>query len=114
MTDAPRWLAFTFAGTLFALPGMALRGVIARPAATRVPGAPRAVLGLVAWRGRVLPLVVPSDGVASRVSAAVVVVAAGDLVAVAADTVIGWAAQAGEALVLDPANVVDRCRLALP
>ncbi len=111
MTAGGPWLAFTHGGVAYALPAEGLRGVVPRPSAARVPGAPPAVLGLVAWRGRVLPLVAPAGGGhRGSVAAAVVMAAGAALVAVAADRVEGWVPGPGAARVLVPAEVLAECR----
>jgi len=82
-----------------------VRAVIPMPPVTRVPGASARLLGLIAWRGRVLPLVSlvasPQDEVAG--GCAVVTYAGESLVALAVEGVDGFVGPAdAEGDIIDP------------
>ena len=115
MTD-PQWLIFVRMGVRYAVRDEVLIGVLPRPVATRVPGAPSHVLGLVAWRGGVLPLLEPGTDLAGRdphdvrLRATIIARAGGSLVALAADTVENWETVTGNALLVDPLEALARCR----
>ena len=116
MTAVPLWLRFVDAGVLRVVHRSAVVGVIPRPVPTRVPGAPSWVIGIVAWRGSVLPLLRPGretttlDPLFTDVRAAIVAQAGNALVAIAADSVLGWTAEPDDASVLDPSEVLARGR----
>lgn len=82
-----------------------VRAVIPMPPVTRVPGASAALRGLIAWRGRILPVVSPSlTGPVPELPGCAVVAFAGDsLVALAVDAVDGFVGAAeGEGDIIDP------------
>ena len=110
------WLRFVRAGVHYALRRDLLVGVVPRPLATRVPGAPTQVIGLVAWRGGVLPLLEPGveldadDLRDTELQATVVVRAGSGLIALAADTVLDVSDDTSGAQVIDPIEALARCR----
>ncbi len=116
MTAIPLWLRFVRAGVLRAVHRNAVVGVIPRPVPTRVPCAPSWVIGIVAWRGSVLPLLRPGneattlDPLFTDVRAAIVAQTGRSLVAIAADAVLDWTAEPDNTSVLDPSEVLARGR----
>src|SRR5207237_2712430 len=85
-----RVLVFARGGKRHSVGAARLLAAMPAPAITVVPLAPQAVLGLLGWRGTVVPVVEvgPSEGRA--VTAAVVVQGERGALAMPADEVIGW------------------------
>ena len=103
-------LTFVRAGVRCAILAANVRGIAPTGQATRVPGAPRPLRGVIAWRGAVVPIVEPTEHVAESWKAAVIVSGeAGDM-ALAADTVEGWIERASASLVLDIDGIQQRLR----
>jgi len=105
--DSGRLLTFRVADVRFAVPASAVREVVRRPKAVRVPHAPPGIVGLVNLRGNVLPLValgalidkpVTSDG-------RVIVLAQGDPVGILVDEVSAMVGQQSESAV--DAQLID-------
>jgi purine-binding chemotaxis protein CheW len=101
MSEPPRHLVFVRGGALHAVCATAVRAVCPAPSVTRVPGAPPAILGLMGWNGRVLPLIDPAPAPAAPAAAVVVRSQGGDL-ALAADAVHGWDPISPAPAALDP------------
>lgn len=94
-------------GERYALPAGVVRAVVPRPAVTPVPYAPARVLGLIAWRGRVIPVVTAGGAAgAAGCGAAVVLQAQAGWVALAAERVEGFTERATEAAALDPEQLL--------
>ncbi len=101
----PAWLQVRVGGAAQRVPLALVRAVIPMPPVTRVPGAPSSLRGLIAWRGRVLPVVSVAAPTAdeSPAACAVVTYAGETLVALAVDAVDGFVGPAeAEGEVLDP------------
>lgn len=74
----------------FGVPARVLAAVCPVPSFTRVPGVPPAILGLIGWKGRVLPLLELGAVGSAPPPAAVIVESVGGALALAADSVEGW------------------------
>ena len=106
---APRAMVFTRGGVRFSVSADRMRAVEPYPDPARVPNTPAEIVGLIAWRGAVLPMIEP--GAAAQETATAVVVASsdgGDL-AFAADEIAGWD-DADGANAIDPDQVYHRLR----
>lgn len=101
----PAGIGFEYGATRYEVDARALRGVIAAPNATGVPGANERVVGVMSWRGTVLALVRP-DARVCEVRAAVIVDAGSVLLAVAAERIEGYLEALTPERVLDPARVL--------
>ncbi len=101
----PTWLQVRVDGVARRVLLSLVRAVIPMPPVTRVPGASATLRGLIAWRGRLLPVVSPSlaEGAPELPGCAVVTFAGDSLVALAVDAVDGFVGAAeGEGDVIDP------------
>ncbi len=103
-------LMFERAGARHAVAAAALRGVAPRPEATMVPGAPRSLRGLIAWRGGVIPMLEPGTPSDADALAALVIESDGGELALAADDVIGFSPREAKMHLLDPDTVYHRVR----
>jgi hypothetical protein len=117
MTDVPTrgatvGLVFIRRGVHHGVSPGAVRGVVPRPTVTHMPAAPPGLIGLIGWRGSVIPLVDTTDAPETLDIAAAVVVAtqSGD-VAFAADAVVDDDHDAAGVLALDPEAVCELVRL---
>jgi hypothetical protein len=116
MTDvAPRHstvgLVFVRRGVRHGVSPGVVRGVVPRPTVTHMPAAPSLLMGLIGWRGSVIPLVDTADAPEAPdvVAAVVVATQAGD-VAFAADAVVDDDPGAPGVLAFDPDAVCDAVR----
>lgn len=102
-TAEPAWLRVRVGDGLQRVPLALVRAVIPMPPVTRVPGAPPFLRGLIAWRGRVLPVVsVAAVSEVASAACAVVAYAGETVVALAVDAVEGFVGPAeAEGEVLD-------------
>ena len=96
--DSGRLLTFRVADIRFGVPASAVREVVRRPMAVRVPHAPPGVLGLANLRGNVLPLVALGALIDKPVTAngRVIVLARGDPVGILVDEVSAMVGQLSE------------------
>ena len=112
-----RWLLFAREGVSFALDAVAVRCVAPTPRVGLFASDHRGLLGLIAHLGRIYVILEPSGGAPARPSVAcpVAVIASaeeGEL-AFVADTVRGFAADAGDAVILDPRSASRSVRESL-
>lgn len=105
--DAGRLLTFCIADVRFAVPASAVREVVRRPKAVRVPHAPPGVLGLTNLRGNVLPLVALGALIDKPVTAdgRVIVLALADPVGILVDEVSAMVSQHSEGAI--EAQLID-------
>lgn len=99
--NGERVLQFERGGVCHAVVASSVRGVAPRTAATRVPGTPPELRGVVAWRGRVLPVVEPGEVLSTAWSAVVIVAGESGDMAFVADHVEGWVPRGATLSVLD-------------
>jgi chemotaxis signal transduction protein len=106
-------LIFVRSGQIYALDARLVRGITPLEAMTRVAGAPRAVLGVMGWRGNALPLVDLVETAGSTPRAGVVVQCEAGEFALVADEVRAFGTEPGDAQWLDPDRIFRTIRDAI-
>ncbi len=103
-------LAFNRGDAAHAVRARCVRGVMPHARSTRVAGAPRQVVGVISWRGAVVPLIEPGEACGTEWAAAVIV--AGELgdMALAADRIEGWIEMPDGSGVIDVDELQNRLR----
>jgi chemotaxis signal transduction protein len=105
-----RVLSFVRGGIACAVDARVVRGVSPHVRATRVPGAPRSIRGIIPWRGAIVPLVEAGDEFPASWTAAVIVAGEHGEMALAADSVEGWIERSSATVVLDVDAIQKRLR----
>ena len=110
--DAPRTMTFTRADQRWNLASVCIVGIAADPVTTPIPSAPTALLGLLGWRGHVVPVVdaPQSTGAAEAPRAAIIVDTSFGLLGLAADDVLGWSGRPDAGVLLEPEQLYRRMR----
>ncbi len=110
--EAPRTMTFTRANQRWNLASVCIVGIAADPIATPIPSAPAALLGLLGWRGHVVPVVdaPQSTSAVHEPRAAIIVDTSFGLLGLAADDVLGWSAGPDADVLLEPEQLYRRMR----
>ena len=102
-------LVFSRGGKRFAVNADHTSGVEPYPDPARIPNTPPGIIGLIGWRGAILPMIEPGDESHDAATAAIIVSSEGGDLALAADEVAGWH-EADAATALEPDEVYHRLR----